>query len=313
MKGLASLLVVGLASAVQDEDAALACREAGLSVYASNSSLYGQLRMSFSKMYQAWPLVVCEALAPEEEASLTVRELLKFRPPTQDQMHRATVKIQHFVAISRRKNLSFAVRCGGHSNAGLSSTVGLSTLDVRGMSIVEPKFDSMTVKVGAGATAGQAQFKTVNITTNSDTFGAALPVGQKPSVGMTGLTLGGGFGFLTRYAGLLCDRLVSLDAVLPSTGEIVHATADIHNEYHDLFWASCGGGGGNFAVVTEFEFNMVPVCGDLGGRGLEQYPCDVVMLHLFVPLDRPGLLSWYQEWSMRMDPRITPNFEVSCT
>ena len=149
---------------------------------------------------------------------------------------------------------------------------------------------------------------------------------------MAGLTLGGGFGFLTRYAGLLCDRLVSLDAVLPSTGEIVHATADIHNEYHDLFWASCGGGGGNFAVVTEFEFNMVPVCGVTSDSDIahfvsppdiapyphpqgpiEQYPCNVVTLHLYVPLDRPDLLNWYQEWSMRMDPRITPNFEVSCT
>ena len=134
----------------------------------------------------------------------------------------------------------------------------MSVIDVRGMNFINItikvhgrgpwRTPTATVVVGAGATAGQAQYVSYVETNHAakDTkyeLAGVLGVGQKPSVGMSGLTLGGGFGFITRYAGLLCDQLKALTAILPTTGKAERVTA--HNKYADLFWASCGGGGGN--------------------------------------------------------------------
>ena len=133
---------------------------------------------------------------------------------------------------------------------------GTMTFGIKGLNIIAPKdianasslwerpWESPgTVEVGAGADAGQAAYFTFNESFRRDPnypikqeglmrahvpagFAGGLPVGQKPTVGMAGLTLGGGFGFHTRYAGLLCDRLISLEAVIPDTAEIIHATKD---------------------------------------------------------------------------------------
>ncbi|MDT5283298.1 MAG: hypothetical protein QOJ20_4493 [Mycobacterium sp.] len=103
---------------------------------------------------------------------------------------------------------------------------------------------------------------TVSAATDLDSVQAALaahgrsiPSGSCPTVGIAGLTLGGGLGSDARRSGLTCDALVSASVVLPS-GEVMTASPDDHD---DLFWALLGGGGGNFGVVTSFTFRTFPI------------------------------------------------------
>ena len=110
---------------------------------------------------------------------------------------------------------------------------------------------------------------------------------------------GGGFGFHTRYAGLLCDRMISLEAVIPDTAEIIHATKD--NKHSELLWAACGGGGGNYAAVTKFTYEMMPIC--------VVPSCKVIQLNHSMTQTLERLL-YFQDWSLRVDPRITANWEI---
>ena len=182
-----------------------------------------------------------------------------FVQATEEQMEASLKTLARLIACCRRTNTLFTMRSGGHCNAGCSSMAGTMTFGIKGLNIVAPKdfakdftarslerpWESPgTVEVGAGADAGQAAYVTFNESFRHDPnhpkfrvanvpvgFAGGLPVGQKPTVGMAGLTLGGGFGFHTRYAGLLCDRLIALDAVNPDTAEIIHATKDNEHRY----------------------------------------------------------------------------------
>ncbi|KAL3936618.1 MAG: hypothetical protein SGARI_002480 [Bacillariaceae sp.] len=127
-------------------------------------------------------------------------------------------------------------RCGGHGGSGNSATTGSVIVKLNLMNNVTLSDDMSTVAVGAGNTAGQAAYW---LGVQSDAT-RALPIGQKPSVGIAGLALGGGYGFLTRYAGLLCDRIVSLRAVL-TDGEIVVATLPQTLTWYEHFEISVAG------------------------------------------------------------------------
>jgi FAD/FMN-containing dehydrogenase len=118
------------------------------------------------------------------------------------------------------------------------------------MNAVKVSDDLDTVTVQTGATAGKVVYEVVSKSNHTRN----VPVGQKPTVGMAGLTLGGGWGFASRQDGLLCDQLISVRMVLPG-GEIVEATAT--NENSEIFWASCGGGGGNVGIATEFTMKTI--------------------------------------------------------
>ena len=147
--------------------------------------------------------------------------------------------------------LQFAVRSGGHSYGGYSTSDGL-VIDVTRQASVQLNSSADTATVGAGA-------HLVDIYGTLGAAGVALPGGSCPTVGIAGLTLGGGLGVVDRRFGLTCDNLLSATVVLAS-GDVVTCSA---TEDPDLFWALRGGGGGNFGVVTEFTFQVHPI-GSLG-------------------------------------------------
>lgn len=147
------------------------------------------------------------------------------------------------LAVARLLRAPVAVRSGGHCFAGRSSTTGI-LLDVSPMDTVALR-DGVAV-VGAGTRLGALYDALAD-------HGRTLPAGCGPTVGIAGLTLGGGFGQLGRRHGLTCDRLVGA-RVVRGDGRVVDC--DAHHE-PDLFWALRGGGGGG-AVVTSLRFTPVP-------------------------------------------------------
>ena len=157
------------------------------------------------------------------------------------------------VNLAREQGLLLAVRGGGHSFAGFSTCDDGLVLDLSPMNAVEVDPDRRTARAGAGATWGIFDAAT-------HVHGLASTGGLISSTGIAGLTLGGGIGWLQRKCGLACDNLLSVQMVTAS-GEVVRASAE---ENAELFWG-LRGGGGNFGVVTEFEFRLHPVSSVVGG------------------------------------------------
>jgi FAD/FMN-containing dehydrogenase len=151
------------------------------------------------------------------------------------------------VGYGRENGLLIAIRGGGHNGAGLGSCDDGLVIDLSRMKGIRVDPAAKTVRVEAGCVWGDVDHAT-------HPFGMATPSGFIASTGVAGLTLGGGIGYLTRRYGLTIDNLLSVDMVL-ADGNFVTANA---NENTDLFWA-VRGGGGNFGVVTSFEFRLHPV------------------------------------------------------
>ncbi|MFD8600320.1 FAD-binding oxidoreductase [Kitasatospora sp. NPDC059646] len=147
--------------------------------------------------------------------------------------------------FAQAAGLPFAVRAGGHSGAGYSTSTGL-VVDVTGLNQVT--VGASTVTVGGGAQG-------VDVVNALAPYGLAVPGGYCPTVGVGGYYQGGGMGALTRSVGLGSDRLASAQVVL-ADGRSVTASPTCHS---DLFWALRGGGGGNFGVVTAYELKPSPV------------------------------------------------------
>lgn len=162
--------------------------------------------------------------------------------------------VAHAVKYARDHALPLAVRSGGHSLAHHSVINDALVIDLSGMKRVEIDPETRIARVQAGATSG-------DIAGPADAYGLALSTGDTHSVGMGGLTTGGGIGFMVRKHGLAIDNLLAAQ-VVTAEGEIVTASA---SEHPDLFWA-IRGGGGNFGVVTEFTFRLAPVGQILGGE-----------------------------------------------
>jgi FAD/FMN-containing dehydrogenase len=155
--------------------------------------------------------------------------------------------VQRCVAYARVHGVDLAARSGGHSYAGYSSCPGL-VIDVSSLNAVSVESGMRQAAVGAGA-------QLIDIYSQLGAKGVLLPGGSCPTVGIAGLALGGGIGVFGRAYGLTCDNIASLN--------LVTADGSLHtcspSSHRDLYWASRGGGGGNFGVVTSFTFDVYPI------------------------------------------------------
>jgi FAD/FMN-containing dehydrogenase len=152
--------------------------------------------------------------------------------------------VQRSVTFARANSLPFAARSGGHSYAGYSTSTGL-VIDVAPMA---------TVQVGPGAAVVGAGARLIDVYSTLNAAGRSIPAGSCPTVGIAGLTLGGGAGVVDRAYGLTCDALTSVD-IVTADARLVTASATSNP---DLYWACRGGGGGNFGVVTSLQFDTFP-------------------------------------------------------
>ena len=177
------------------------------------------------------------------------------------------------VNFARENGLLLAVRSGGHSFPGLSVCDGGFVIDLSPMKGVRVDPERRTVRVQSGVLLGELDRET-------QAFGLAVPSGIVTHTGVAGLTLGGGIGWLMRKYGLTIDQLLSLDLVT-AEGDLVRAS---ETENADLFWG-VRGGGGNFGIVTEFEFRLNPL-GPI-----------VLAGPIFWPIEEsPNVLRFYREW-----------------
>jgi hypothetical protein len=149
------------------------------------------------------------------------------------------------IAFGREHELEIAVRGGGHSVAGHSTGNGVLVIDLRGLRELAVDPVARRVRAGAGLTAG-------DVVAATHEFGMTVPFGDTASVGIAGITLGGGVGFLSRRDGMTIDHLLAVELVT-ADGRLVRASADSESE---LFWG-LRGGGGNFGIATAFEYGMV--------------------------------------------------------
>src|SRR5215216_571784 len=164
-----------------------------------------------------------------------------------------TDEIAHVIAFARDTGMELAVRSGGHSVVGHCVSEGGIVLDLSQMRDLKIDVEGRTAWVEPGLTAGE-------YTHAVGGYDLATGFGDTGSVGIGGITLGGGVGYLVRKHGLTIDDLVSAE-VVTADGELLHVDAETHP---DLFWA-IRGGGGNFGVATRFQFELHQVDTVLGG------------------------------------------------
>jgi FAD/FMN-containing dehydrogenase len=198
--------------------------------------------------------------------------------------------VQRCVDFARRHGVPVAARSGGHSYGGYSLTSGL-VIDVTQMDriTVSPRGSSATI--GAGA-------RLIDVYDTLGNAGVLLPGGSCPTVGIAGLTLGGGIGVFDRLFGLTCDNLRSLEMVT-ADGRLVTASA---TEQSDLFWACRGGGGGNFGIVTSFDFGVHPI------------PADIALFTLEWPWAAAAdVLGSWQQWIPTTPNELWSNCQLSAS
>ncbi|MGH2353748.1 MAG: FAD-binding oxidoreductase [Chloroflexota bacterium] len=177
------------------------------------------------------------------------------------------VDVIQAVRFAREHNLPLAIRSGGHSMAGHGVVDGGVVIDLSRMNRMTVDPERRIAWTQPGLTWGE-------YTSRAHAYGLATPAGDSASVGVGGLTLGGGIGWLVRKHGLSIDNLVSVEMVT-ADGRLVTAS---ETEHPDLFWA-LRGGGGNFGVATGFEFRLHPVSTILGGAIF--YPAESEVLQAY--------------------------------
>lgn len=167
-----------------------------------------------------------------------------------------TVDVQQAVRFAAQHRLLLSVRSGGHNIAGLAVCEGGLMVDLSLMRGVSVDPAARTARAQAGCTLGDVDRET-------QAHGLAAVLGFVSATGIAGLTVGGGFGYLTRQHGWTCDNLVAME-VVTAEARIVRASAD---ENAELFWA-LRGGSGNFGIVTSFEYRLHPVGPEILGGAI---------------------------------------------
>ncbi len=188
------------------------------------------------------------------------------------------------IAFAEEDGWPLAARSGGHCYGGRSSTSGV-LIDVSPMRSVSVAGNQATI--AAGARLGEVYEQLLDHDTT-------IPGGSCPTVGIAGLTLGGGFGILGRTYGLTCDRLVAAEVVL-ADGRVVEADDEHHS---DLFWALRGAGGGRFGVVTSLRYEMVPATAMTNFRA--EFPF----------ADAAALIVAWQHWSPSAADELTASLLI---
>jgi FAD/FMN-containing dehydrogenase len=187
--------------------------------------------------------------------------------------------VARVVALARDAGVELAVRSGGHSPAGHCTIDGGMVLDLSAMRALDLDPQTRTAWAQPGLTAGE-------YTTAAAAHGLATGFGDTGSVGIGGITLAGGVGFLVRKHGLTIDNLLAAE-VLTADGELRNVNADDHP---DLFWA-LRGGGGNFGVATRFQFRLHPLDQIVGGMLLLPASAEVVAGFIALAEAAPEALS----------------------
>lgn len=191
------------------------------------------------------------------------------------------------VRFARENGLEVAVRGGGHHIAGNCISEGGFMIDLSPMKEVEVRVDDRSARVGPGATLADVDGAT-------QAYGLATPLGINSTTGIAGLTLGGGFGWLSRVHGLTVDNLTAAE-LITADGDLLRASDE---ENPDLFWG-LRGGGGNFGVVTSFEYRLHEV-GPEVLSGLIVHPFD----------DARSVLDAYRQFSADAPDEVNPWFVV---
>jgi UDP-N-acetylenolpyruvoylglucosamine reductase len=188
------------------------------------------------------------------------------------------------VNFARENGAYPSVRAGAHNVTGFGTNDDGLVIDLSAMKSTYVDAKKQTARVMGGATWGDFDHAT-------HAFGLATPGGILSTTGVSGLTLGGGIGYLTRQYGLSCDNVISAD-IVTADGRYVTAS---ENENADLFWA-IRGGGGNFGIVTSWEFKLHPVSMVYGGP-------------IFFPVDSgPDVLAFYRDFILSAPPEVSGFF-----
>jgi FAD/FMN-containing dehydrogenase len=203
---------------------------------------------------------VLEAGDPGYDDGCKMFNSMMIRQPAVIARCASTSDVVEAVNFGRENNLEVAVRCGGHSVAGLSISDGI-LIDLAGLKRIDVDPEAKIARSGGGVLWGEFDAAT-------QAHGLHTPGGRVTTTGVGGFTTGGGYGWTSSKHGLTCDNLISAE-VVTADGRVLAASED---ENEDLFWG-IRGGGGNFGVVTRFDFQLHEL-GPLVLAGLALWPLD---------------------------------------
>src|SRR5215204_1426112 len=195
--------------------------------------------------------------------------------------------VRNAVRWARQEGVPLRARSGGHSYEGFSVVDGGLVVDVSGLGEVVVDVERGEAVIGAGARLLDCHRRLWD-------YGVTIPGGTCPGIGIAGLTLGGGIGFLSRQYGLTCDNLLAVDLV-DADSDVLRAS---ESEHADLFWALRGGGGGNFGIATAFTFRVHPIG-------------DVVICTITWPWDDAAeVVDAWQRWAPFVDERLCVSLAI---
>lgn len=193
-----------------------------------------------------------------------------------------TQDVVNAILWARKQQLPFRVRGGGHSYEAFSLVDGGLVIDVSGLLNLQINRESSTARIGAG-------FRLLPLYEALWNQRVTIPGGTCPTIGVSGLTLGGGYGLLSRLLGMTCDNVLEVEMVT-AQGKIIRANDSQHS---NLFWACRGGGDGSFGVITSFTFRVHPI------EDVARYR----MTWDFADLEK--VVRYWQTWAPHTDARLT--------
>lgn len=216
---------------------------------------------------------------PDYETAREAKNTIYNRKPAIIVRAEDAADVSRSITFARRFGLKLSVKGGGHSIGGHSVNNGGLVIDMRRMNNIRVDAENRTAWAQSGAVARE-------FLAAVEPYGLAVPFGDAGSVGLGGITLGGGIGYLVRKHGLTIDNLLGIEMVT-ADGQIIQAT---ETENPELFWA-LRGGGGNFGVVTGFQYRLVEVPQIYGGALVLPATKDVIREYAKLSLEAPEELT----------------------